>query len=47
MEQQDSIRERVYITFHSKPVLSVAFSPDGKTLVYGSGDNTIKIWRGR
>jgi len=25
-------------------VLSVAFSPDGKTLVSGSGDKSIKLW---
>lgn len=30
---------------HSYPVNSVAISPDGKTLVSGSRDNTIKIWR--
>ncbi|MDM3848128.1 MAG: hypothetical protein PT116_24630, partial [Aphanizomenon gracile PMC638.10] len=30
---------------HSKLVQSVVFSPDGKTLVSGSVDNTIKIWR--
>lgn len=30
---------------HSKGVTSVAFSTDGKTLVSGSYDKTIKIWR--
>ncbi|KAB8335893.1 WD40 repeat domain-containing protein, partial [Scytonema tolypothrichoides VB-61278] len=30
---------------HTELVRSVAISPDGKTLVSGSGDNTIKIWR--
>jgi len=29
---------------HSKPVLCVAFSPDGKTLATGSWDATIKLW---
>ena len=30
---------------HSKGVSSVAFSPDGTTIVSGSGfDNTIKVW---
>ncbi len=29
---------------HSSEVHSVAFSPDGKTLASGSGDNTIKLW---
>ncbi|MCS6814612.1 MAG: WD40 repeat domain-containing protein [Cyanobacteria bacterium] len=29
---------------HSRPVRSVAFSPDGKFLVSGSADKTIKIW---
>jgi WD40 repeat protein len=29
---------------HSRPVWSVAFSPDSKLVVSGSRDNTIKIW---
>ena len=30
---------------HDGPVYSVAFSPDGKSLASGSGDNSIKLWR--
>ena len=29
---------------HNDPVTSVAFSPDGKTIVSGSWDKTIKVW---
>ena len=29
---------------HSNWVTSVAFSPDGKTIVSGSYDNTLKVW---
>ena len=29
---------------HSFGVLSVSFSPDGKRIVSGSGDNTLKAW---
>jgi WD40 repeat protein len=29
---------------HSGWVLSVAYSPDGKHIVTGSNDNTVKVW---
>ncbi len=29
---------------HSSRVTSAAFSPDGKTALSGSGDNTLKLW---
>ena len=29
---------------HSDRVTSVAFSPDGKTIVSGSADKTLKVW---
>ena len=29
---------------HSDPVLSVAYSPDGKHIVSGSEDLTVKVW---
>ena len=29
---------------HSDGVLSVAFSPDGKTIVSGSADKSLKVW---
>ena len=29
---------------HRSSVDSVAFSPDGKTIVSGSGDKSIKVW---
>jgi WD40 repeat protein len=37
------LRNRVLIG-HSKLVRSVAISPDGRTIVSGSGDQTVKIW---
>lgn len=29
---------------HEKEVISVAFSPDGKTILTGSGDKTARLW---
>jgi periodic tryptophan protein 2 len=29
---------------HQKPVLTLAFAPNGKHLVSGSGDNTVRLW---
>ena len=29
---------------HSRDINSVAFSPDGKTIVSGSDDKTLKVW---
>ena len=32
------------LTGHSDKVTSVAYSPDGKHLVSGSADKTVKVW---
>ena len=37
-------RERNRLQGHNDWVMSVSFSPDGKTLASGSGDKTIKLW---
>ena len=29
---------------HSELILSVAFSPDGKTIISGGADQTLKVW---
>jgi WD40 repeat protein len=35
--------QKCTLTGHSREVVSVAYSPDGKHIVSGSEDNTVKI----
>ncbi|MEG4861119.1 AAA-like domain-containing protein, partial [Microcoleus sp. K1-B1] len=39
-----AVKERNHLEGHSNSVWSVAFSPDGLTLVSASSDNTIQLW---
>ncbi len=38
------VRETLLLKGHTSAVMSVAFSPDGKRIVSGSQDNTVKVW---
>jgi RNA polymerase sigma factor (sigma-70 family) len=40
----DAGKRTAVLKGHTNTVLSVAFSPDGKTLASGCGDGTIKLW---
>ena len=39
-----TLNPKCTLTGHSDSVYSVAYSPDGKHIVSGSRDNTVKIW---
>jgi WD40 repeat protein len=40
----DPDREVLILEHHKKAVICLAFSPDGKTLLSGSKDHTLKVW---
>ena len=39
-----TLNPKCTLTGHSRDVYSVAYSPDGKHIVTGSRDRTVKVW---
>ena len=44
MAKQRGLEQECTLTGHSNWVTSVAYSPDGKHIVSGSYDSTVKVW---
>jgi WD40 repeat protein len=42
--EDESGQEKLTFQGHTGSVTSVSFSPDGKRIVSGSRDNTVKLW---
>jgi WD40 repeat protein len=40
-------KERAVLKGHTEAVTAVAFGPDGKQIVTGSADKTVKVWQFR
>ncbi len=43
-QKAESFVEQLTLKGHTDSVYSVCFSPDGKRILSGSADNTVKVW---
>ncbi|WRH69109.1 MAG: hypothetical protein RSE13_20610 [Planktothrix sp. GU0601_MAG3] len=43
--QNQEYSENCTLEEHDKAVTTVAFTPDGKKLISGSKDGTVRVWR--